>query len=71
MRYASCGIYCLERVSSHLTADRFFITKVQALFLQVLIPFLIILMITAYPLYIFGIVLVILVVVGFPGIIQS
>ena len=43
----------------------------EASFLQVIIPFILILVVTASPLSIFGIVLVLLDVVGFPGIIQS
>ena len=71
LRYASCGISCLERGSSRITSGRFFVTKGEASFLQVIITFIIILMITDSPLSIFGIVLVLLAVVGFPGIIQS
>ena len=70
LRYASCGLSCLERGSSCLTAGRFFGKKGEASFLQVLIPFLIILMITASPISIFGIVLVLIAVVGLPGIIR-
>ena len=70
LRYTSCIISRLERGSSFLTAGRLFGAKVEASFLQVRIPFLVILVITASPLSIFVIVLVLICVVGFPGIIK-
>ena len=71
MRYVSCSLSHVERSSSRLTTGRFLCTKGEASFLQVIITFIIILMITASPLSVFGILLVLLAVVGLPGIIQS
>ena len=70
LRYATFGLSRLERGFSCLTSGRFFSTKVEASFLQVLINCLIILMINASPLSIFGIFVVLIAVIGFPGIIN-